>query len=292
MAAIVVAKRASGSVASAPGGRTGLPASEAIARYGDAILVDASPTNPQTGEPGLSLVRHALERGHSAVLASKGPLVVAFAELVALARNKGCRIGMSAAVGTPLPSLELVHLGLRGSVLRGFRGVFSATANRILAKMEEGASHQEAMADAERAGILEADPRLDLEGWDTAFKTLILARSFWRPDIPAESMEVQGITGITEADIARNRESGHRLRLIGTARQSSSGEVTIRVEAERLPPTDPFYALGPSEKGAEFESDRMGSLFIRSSQAGPEATAAALAKDILNIAAHPDALAL
>jgi len=263
-----------------------------LSRHPDAILVDASPTDPDSGEPGLSLVRHALGRGHSSVLASKGPLVAAFAELLELARRNKCRIGFSAAVGTPLPSLEMVHLSLRGSTLHGFRGIFNTTANRILAKMESGTSYEDAMEDAERAGILESDPRLDVEGWDTAFKVLILARSFWRPTISMESVQVQGITGITGDDIARIKESGRRLRLVGTAKQSPSGEVAIRVEAEPLPPSDPLHSLGPDEKGAEFDTDLMGRLVVRTGKAGPATTAATLAKDILNIAAHPTAFAL
>jgi homoserine dehydrogenase len=48
------------------------------------------------------------------------------------------------------------------------------------------------------AGILEHDPSLDLEGWDTDFKVLILARSFWGADIPLDSVRVEGITRITD----------------------------------------------------------------------------------------------
>ena len=293
IADVVAAKRTSGGVASMPRlGQGGMRASEALSRHPDAVLVDVSPTNPDSGEPGLSVVRHALEHGHSSVLASKGPLVAAFAELLELARHKKCRIGISAAVGTPLPSLEMVHLSLRGSTLHGFRGIFNTTANRILMKMESGVSYEDAMEDAERAGILEADPRLDVEGWDTAFKVLILARSFWQPTIPLESVQVQGITGITGAEMAQIKESGRRLRLVGTARQSPSGEVAIRVEAEPLPTSDPLYSLGPEEKGAEFDTDLMGRFVVRTGKAGPATTAATLAKDILNIVAHPTALAL
>ena len=204
---IVKIKKASGTVAAVPVyGRRGTQASDALLRYPEAVLVDASPTDPDSGEPGLSAVRHALEHGHSSVLASKGPLVAAFAEILELAQRKKCRIGISAAVGTPLPCLETVHLSLRGSTLHGFRGIFNTTANRILMNMESGMSYETAMEDVERAGILETDPRLDVEGWDTAFKVLILARSFWRPTIPMESARVEGITRITGADVLRAQD--------------------------------------------------------------------------------------
>ncbi|MGH9463854.1 MAG: hypothetical protein ACRD1X_21845 [Vicinamibacteria bacterium] len=290
---VIAAKRALGGLGSVPRlGREGMQASEALSRYPEAILVDASPTHARSGEPGLSQLRPALERGHSAVLASKGPLVAAFPELLELARLRGSRIGISAAVGTPLPSLEVGRLGSRGSALHAFRGIFNTTANRILMQMEAGMGYEDAMMDAERAGVLEPDPRLDVEGWDTAFKVLILARSFWSPTIPAESMKVQGITQITKDEIARALESGRRLRLVGAAQQSPSGDVTIRVEVEPLPPSDPLYSLASGEKGAQFETSLMGGFFVRSGKSGPRTTAAALVKDILNIAAHPTGLAL
>ena len=293
IADVIAAKRTGSGLRSVGGsGRADLRPSEALSRYPEAILVDASPTDPSSGEPGLSAIRHALQAGHSTVLASKGPLVVAFAELRELAERNRCRIGMSAAVGTPLPVLELGHVGLRGSELHAFRGIFNTAANRILARMESGLTYEDAKKDAERAGVLESDPRLDVEGWDTAFKILILARSFWSPSIAMDSLTVQGIEGITQDTIARAQESGGRVRLVGAARREPSGELTLQVRVETLMPSDPLHALTPDEKGVELETTLMGRLFVRTGKSGPEATAAALVKDILNIAAHPAVLAV
>ena len=296
---IVAAKRAGTSVSALPGIFAGhrestvLGGLSSLAEWPGAILVDASPTDPKTGEPGLSAVRHALERGHSAVLASKGPLVHAFGDLVELAGRETCRIGISAAVGTPLPSLETMHLSLRGAGLRGFRGIFNETSNRILIKMEAGMSYEAAVENARSAGILEPDPSLDLEGWDTAFKVLILARSFWGAEIPLDTVRVKGITEVTAEQLSRIQDAGRKLRLIGSARpRNPGGDVEIGVAPEEIGPDDPFYPLAAGEKGAEFDSDLMGRFVIRSGKGGPLTTAAALVKDILNIAHHPTPFAL
>jgi homoserine dehydrogenase len=265
---------------------------EALASAPDAVLVDATPTNSVSGEPGLSHLRRALELGHSVVLASKGPLVASYDELVALAGTNGGRIGISAAVGTPLPSVETVLVGLHGSRLSGFRGLFNETSNRIMREMEAGVSYEKAVENAREAGVLETDPRLDLEGWDSAYKVLILARVFWKPDIPLSSASVQGIAGISVSEVAEARAAGKRIRLLGRARLSESGEVEIRIQPVRLDPDDPLYPLEPGEKGAVFESDLMGRFVIRSGKSGPFATAAAIIKDILNMAAHPPVLAV
>ncbi len=256
-----------------------------------AILVDASPTNPETGEPGLSVSKQALEVGKSVVFASKGPLVAGFGELVSLASRHGARMGFSAAVGTPLPSIEIGLLGLHGSRLHGFRGLLNETSNRILRDMEAGVSYEDALEGARRAGVLEADPRLDLEGWDTAYKALILARTFWRTDAPFDPSVVQGITEVSADDIKSARAEGRKIRLLGSGRKNESGDIHLQVEPVWLNPDDPLYCLGPGEKGAVFDTDLMGRVVIRSGKAGPFDTAAAVIKDVLNIVAHPSWIA-
>jgi homoserine dehydrogenase len=264
----------------------------ALERFSDSVFIDASPTNAETGEPGLSRVRYALEKGHSVVLASKGPLVADFEGLLKTAQSEGCRLGYSAAVGAPLPAVETVLLGLRGAHLRSFRGLFNETSNRILREMESGVSYEDALEGARRAGILETDPRLDLEGWDTAYKVLILARTFWNPEIGFDPKRVLGITGITEEEITGVAAKGNKIRLVGGAERDDSGNVEIRVEPVQLGPGDPLHPLGPGEKGAVFETDLIGRFIIRNGNAGPYATAAAIVRDVLNITAHPPVIGI
>ena len=290
---LIDAKCHNGSVASHPRcGRPGMAPAEALAADPSSILIDASPTDPEFGQPGLDPICQALEQGHSVVLASKGPLVAAYEKVASLAVENKCRVGISAAVGTPLPSVETVLLGLHGSSVCSFRGLFNETSNRILREMEAGASREQAVESARKAGVLESDPRLDLEGWDTLFKVLILARVFWDPALPADSARVEGITGISPEELSSAREKGRRVRLLGSARRDDSGEVEIQVQPVALDETDPLFPLGAGEKGAVFESDLMGRFVIRSGKAGPFATAAAVVKDVLNIAVHPAVLAI
>ena len=102
---LIEAKREKGTVAGhARLGRADVSPLMTLREEPDAILVDASPTHPETGEPGLSVSRQALEGGHSVIFASKGPLIVGFEEMAALACHSGVQIGVSAAAGAPNPS--------------------------------------------------------------------------------------------------------------------------------------------------------------------------------------------
>ena len=137
LAALVDAKRKQGRVRAIEGARE-ITRDGALDALSGGVLVDTSITDAETGEPGFTPAREALERGVPVVFASKGPLVARYSELSALAKANGARLGASAAVGMPLPSLEVGVLGLRGTKLSRFRGVFNDTTNQILRDLEAG----------------------------------------------------------------------------------------------------------------------------------------------------------
>lgn len=286
---LIAAKQERGTVA---GGSAGtVEFLEALDKCPDGVLLDTSITDADSGEPGLTPVRQALSRGHSVVFASKGPLVAAFSELRELAQEHRAQLGVSAAVGIPLPSLEVGQWGVRGAKLTRFRGVLNDTTNQILRDLEKGLELTQAIAAARDAGIIEEDPRLDLDGWDAAYKLLILARVLWDPTISLSDVTTKGIGDIGLAEIEKARKKGRRIRLIATAERKGDSEaamgIDLRVEPEELDEADPLFLLGPGEKGAVFETRFMGVLTIRSSKGGPETTAACAMKDVLNIVAPP-----
>lgn len=285
VSSLVEAKREKKTVAALEGPRA-LTLENALQEIGrDGILIDTSITDADTGGPGLAPARRALGQGASVVFASKGPLVAAFDELSSLARASGARIGASAAVGIPLPSLEVGLLGLRGAGVTRFRGVLNDTTNQILRDLESGVPLEDSIARARLAGTIEEDPRLDLEGWDAAYKLLILARAIWRSPIDLEGCETRGVSaiGTKELDAARSRR--RRIRLVATAERLKGGEIRLRTEPESLDSDDPLYQLGPGEKALVFETGNMGTITLRSSKGGPVATAACVIKDVLNLGA-------
>lgn len=286
MSAILEAKRAGGTVTSLEGARR-LEWADAVTGISHGILVDTSITDAKTGEPGFTPAREALERGISVVFASKGPLVARYEELSKIARERGARLGASAAVGIPLPTLEVGCLGIRGANLRRFRGVFNDTTNQILRDLEAGIALKDSIERARLEGTIEADPRLDLDGWDAAYKLLIVARAIWDPTLSLESVATTGVAAIGKDELYEARSRRRRIRLIATGERAEDGTIRLKTEPEALAAEDPLYPLGPGEKGCVFETDVMGTISVRSSKGGPLATAACVVKDILNIAAPP-----
>ncbi|HXV65320.1 MAG TPA: hypothetical protein VEK15_31785 [Vicinamibacteria bacterium] len=284
---LVDIKRREGSVTRVPGVDR-LSVEEALDSAGaGSILVDTSVTDASTGEPGLTPARLALARGISVVFASKGPLVVAQSELVARAREKGVRLGASAAVGIPLPSIEVGVYGCRGARVHRFRGILNDTTNQILRDLEAGITLESSIERARIAGTIEEDPRLDLEGWDAAYKLLILARALWEPGLSLSDAHTSGVEIVDAERLEEARRQRQRLRLVASGERDGAGGVLLETSVQALDQDDPFYHLGPGHKAVVLETDVMGSLTVSSTRGGPLATAACVVKDVLNIASRP-----
>ena len=232
-------KEDGGRVSQLPGYIQGATPAQVMETLACDLLLEASPVNLKDGEPGLSATRAALRRGIPAVLANKAPLVLAFDELHTLARAHGTKIGYSATVCGALPVINIGQRDLVAADVLRLRGIFNSTSNFILAEMAAGRSYADALAEAQRRGIAETDPSLDVEGWDTANKLVIIANSFLGVRVRLADVHVQGITGITTAQLqdeagARQHDQvtghrrAHRVRL-------RPGGRTDGVVAQRVP---------------------------------------------------------
>lgn len=183
IAAVAALKRAGGRIAALPQFRPDLTAAELAATAEAEVLFEATPTSLTDGEPGLSIVRAALASGKHAILASKGPLVLAYQELAALSDLAGARtapaLRFSGAVGGALPTINIGRRDLAGSRISRAELVVNGTTQVILEQMAEGRSFDAALAEAQSQGIVEPDASLDVDGWDAANKLIILRMQCW-----------------------------------------------------------------------------------------------------------------
>ena len=178
--------------------------------------VTASP--PVDGEPGLTHMREALGRGIPVVTSNKWPVALHGAELATLARSQGAAFRAESTVMSGTPVLSALTEGLAGTVPVALRGVLNATANVILSKMADGTSYEDALAEAQRAGLAERDPAADVEGYDATAKVMILSalvfgRQLGRGQSPAPA---------SPASPAGKRARRHRLGG-GSGRSQPSG---------------------------------------------------------------------
>ncbi len=246
-------------------------------------------------EPARTLIAAALSAGKPVVTANKHVLAHHGPEIEAIARRTGAALRFEAAVGGGIPVLGPIARELAANQIHLVRGIVNGTTNFILSGMaSDGRTYADVLADAQRAGYAEADPRGDVEGDDAANKLVVLVRlTFGRwlavssitriPEVVAGGPGLPGITGVTIEDIAAAAARGFAIKLVASAARTD-GEVAAAV----LPCAVPLdTALGRTDgvlNRIEVEATPVGRVAFAGPGAGGPATSSSVLGDVIAIA--------
>jgi len=246
------------------------------------MLVEATPTNLTDGEPARTHITAALGNGMDVITANKGPVVLFYDELRTLARSEGGRLFMSAATAAALPTLDVGRLCTAGARIEAIEGILNGTTNYILTRMgQEGCDYGTALKAAQDLGIAETDPTLDVEGFDTRNKIILIANQLLDQSLKIADVETTGITGVSREAMDRARADGKVMKLIGSARWQD-GTLVVKVAPEALAASHPLAGVHLSEKGLSFDTDSMGRITVTGGHSSPVGAAAALLKDLIH----------
>jgi homoserine dehydrogenase len=229
-------------------------------------------------------VKAALSRGIAVVSANKAMLAAHGFELAALAERSGAQLHFEAAVGGGIPVIKTLRESLAGNAIQRVSGILNGTCNYILSRMEtENLSFEVCLAEAQRLGYAEADPTFDVGGFDTAHKLAILASLAFGAKIDAGAVSVEGIETITLADLSAADELGFRVKLLGVAERTPHG-VEQRVHPTMVAKSAPLAQTMGVLNAVSIDGDAIGELTLVGPGAGGDATASAVAADIVDIA--------
>ncbi|MBX0327730.1 homoserine dehydrogenase [Oscillochloris sp. ZM17-4] len=288
IAAIVALKRGGGRVSALPKHRPDLSSAGMVALSGAAFLLEATPTNLQDAQPGLDIVRAALRGGSHAVLASKGPLVLAYAELAAMSDLAGPQgspaLRFSGAVGGALPTINVGRRDLAGATIDRAELIVNGTTQVILEEMAAGMGFDGALAAAQAQGIVEPDPSLDVDGWDAANKLVIFANAVLGQPTGLSDLSVAGIRAVSAEELRAAWDAGGRISVVGLAERQGDGRYRLSVAPATLGPEHPLAHMRHGEMGAVFYSDIIGRTTIASLEDGPMGSTQAMLRDVIEIA--------
>jgi homoserine dehydrogenase len=299
---LLAALQAKRPVAGLPGiGRPDMQGIELLAQLHPDIVLEATPVNLQDGQPGLGIVTAALQQGMHVVLANKGPLALAYAQLAALSdlglgwgsaynetaytaigQKKYPKLRFSACVAGALPTINLGCRDLAGCGILRLEAVFNGTTQYILRAMEEGQSYAAALEDAQRRGIAETDPSLDVDGLDAAAKLVITANAVLGQATQLSDVSVQGIRALSQDSVQQCIKNGKRMVLVCLA-ERIDGRYQLSVQPTALPLDHPLARLTPDEMGVVFYTHDVERLSSASSEPGAAPAAAAMLRDMLDI---------
>ncbi len=246
------------------------------------VMVEATPTNLADGGIAKQHVFAAIDRGMEIVSANKGPFVLFYEEVFRKAREKGVGLHLSAATAAALPTLDVGLVCLAGAEVTSAEGILNGTTNYILSEMRDrGTAYDAALKEAQKLGIAETDPSYDVEGRDTANKTVLIANQVFGKSFGLSDITVQGITQVTPRDIDMATKKGKVIKLIGTA-ELVDGQVKLSVAPKELDEKHPLALVNGSEKAVTYRTDTMGSITVIGGKSSPVGAAAAVLKDVIN----------
>ena len=246
------------------------------------VIVENTPYGQADGQPGVDHVRAALDAGADVITANKGPAAFAWRDLRDRAAAAGARFRFEGAALDGLPIFSLVRETLPGVAIRGFRGIVNTTTNHVVSAIGRGRTLDEAVAEMQAAGIAEADASHDIDGWDAAAKTAILANVLLDADLTPHDVARTGLRTVDPAAVRAARAAGHAVKLVASAARSN-GRVAAAVRPVELPGEDPLARLDDTAKGLSLDTDLLGTIQITKSASEPAHTAYALLADLVSL---------
>ncbi len=273
---VLKTKATRGTVASASG--ENLTSAEVIDRLEAEVLIEATPTNYKTAEPGLSNIKNALRRKMNVVTVNKGPLALALPSLLELARYNGVQMRFSGSVGGGTPILDLAKKCMLGNKINSVKAILNGTTNYILTRMSEAKiSMNMALREAQEAGYAETDPTHDINGTDTAAKLSIIANWVMGMNVSINDVKTQGITGIAMNEVDEALKNNSYIKLVGSIAGSE-----LRVEPRPIPRNHPLCVNG-TLNAAVFETELSREITLIGHGAGGVETGSAVLRDLIDI---------
>jgi homoserine dehydrogenase len=250
------------------------------------VLIETSTLNAESGEPAISHIRAGFAAGAHVITANKGPIAFAYRALADEAAKANRAFLFEGTVMDGVPIFNLARATLPAVTITGFRGVVNSTTNYMLTAMESGVSYGVTLKEMQAAGVAEADPSLDVDGWDAAVKAVAIANVLLDADLTPKKVSIrQGITEETGARAAAARLHGRRLKLV--ARGHGRGQnAVVSVELMELDASDPLAILEGQANALELNTEPLGRIVITQRDGGMEKTAYALLTDLFAVASR------
>lgn len=230
-----------------------------------------------------SLIVSALEAGKHVVTANKALLAEYGAEIFPLAAARKLHLGFEASVAGGVPLVQTLKETLAANRVQKVMGILNGTANFILTEMScKGMEFSVALKMAQDKGYAEADPKLDIEGFDAAHKLTLLIQLAFGLYYPYEKLPVTGISVVTPMDIAFARELGYQIKLIAQA-QLVDGKIEAGVFPALIPGCDMLASVQGSFNAVKLDGNA-GPIMLYGYGAGALPTASAVLADIISVA--------
>ena len=230
------------------------------------------------------LVQTAIRNGKQIVTANKALLAVKGDEIFQLAKQNNVQIGFEASVAGGTPVIKALREGLVANKVEWFAGILNGTSNYILTEMSvEKTEFSLALSKAQKLGLAEADPTMDIDGTDAAQKASILAALAFHVPFNFEAVNYEGIDKVDVEDLKYAEELGYNIKHIAFGRLLDNS-VFVSAYPTLVPHEVILSQVGQQMNALEIYAKGIGSTVYYGPGAGPEPTASAVVADLVDLA--------
>lgn len=246
------------------------------------VLIEATPLNIRTGQPAIDHIRAALERGKHAVTANKGPVAWAWHELKELSARRGVCFFCETTVMDGTPVFNLCQQTLPMAEITEISGILNSTTNFILERLAAGEAYDSIMDEGRRLGFVEADPAMDIDGYDAAAKITALLNVLMDARMTPDQVDRTGIGHITAADVADAANRGKVIKLLCRGWREN-GVVLARVKPVEVSRDDLLAAIDATSSVVSITTDLMGKVSVVEHNPLIEQTGYGIFSDVLRV---------
>ena len=230
-------------------------------------------------ETAKDLITRALSSGKHVVTANKAVIFEHGEELINLAKKNNVELLFESAVCAGTPAIKMFSNDLTANKISKVAGMLNGTTNFILSNMEEGASYESVLQEAQEKGYAEPDPSLDVNGTDAAHKIGILAALAFNSGLPTPRFYVEGIEDIQSQDFTYANDFHLTVKHLAVAKLNDEG-IELRSHPVMLSKDSSLAGLKCVRNGIQFDTNLLGEFHVAGSGAGRESTASGLISDI------------
>ena len=230
-------------------------------------------------ETAKDLIAQALKSGKHVVTANKAVIFEHGEELINLAKKNNVELLFESAVCAGTPTIKMLSNDLTANRISKVAGMLNGTTNFILSNMEEGASYESVLQEAQEKGYAEPDPSLDVNGTDAAHKIGILAALAFNSGLPVSGFYVEGIENIQLQDFTYANEFHLTVKHLAVAKLNDKG-IELRSHPVMLSKNSSLAGLKGVRNGIQFDTNLLGEFHVAGSGAGRESTASGLISDL------------
>ncbi|HZK88362.1 MAG TPA: hypothetical protein VFC27_04330 [Anaerovoracaceae bacterium] len=246
------------------------------------VLIELTPLVIFSGQPAIDHIKKALKRGKHVITANKGPIAWAFEELKELAKKQDSLFYYETTVMDGTPIFNLVNDTLKFCKVLEINGILNSTTNFVLEELAKGRLFDEVISEGKKRGFIEADPAMDLEGWDAAAKTAALLNVLMSANITPNDIDRTGIVGISYEDIKEADERGNVIKLLCHG-SIKDGKVAGIVKPTEVKKNNLLASITGTSSVVSITTDLMGTISIVEHDPEIEQTAYGIFSDLLRI---------